>query len=211
MAGDWKQRVPNLITLARLALAAAFFILLSVYRFPQGPTWALDAALVLFLLGVITDAVDGHLARRWHATSLFGRVMDPLCDKVLVIGALIMLAGPGFVWIDLQDPSTPQRIVVSGILPWMVLLVLLRELLVTGLRSLAESRGIEFAASWSGKAKMIVQSAVVPLILLLVGHFDPRSHEWSALARDALVWLMVAVTLLSGVPYLRRAWPLLKP
>lgn len=211
MSVDWKQWVPNLITLGRLALAAAFFILLSMYRYPEGRVWALDAALVLFLLGVITDAVDGHLARRWNATSPFGRVMDPLCDKVLVIGALIVLAGPGFVWIDLADPLAPRRVVVSGILPWMVLLVLLRELLVTGLRSLAESRGVEFAASWSGKAKMIVQSAVVPLILLLVGHFDPRTHEWSAAARDALAWAMVGVTVLSGVPYVRRAWPLLKP
>ncbi len=210
MASEWKRDVPNLLTLARLALALAFFVVLSLYRYPETHAWAIDAAIVCFLLAVATDAFDGHLARKWNATSVFGRVMDPLCDKILVIGALVMLAGPGFVWIDLADPLRPRRALVSGIEPWMVLLVLLRELLVTGLRSLAESRGIEFSASWSGKLKMILQSAAVPIVLLLVGHFDPLEHDWSAWVRDGLVWTMVAATVVSGAPYVVRAAPLLR-
>ncbi len=210
MASEWKRGLPNLLTLARLALALAFFILLSLYRYPATQGWALDAAIACFLLGVVTDAIDGHLARRWNATSVFGRVMDPLCDKILVIGALVMLAGPAFAWFDLADPLRPQRVQVSGIEPWMVLLVLLRELLVTGLRSLAESQGIGFSASWSGKLKMILQSAVVPIVLLLVGHFDPLEHGWSAWLRDALVWTMVAATVISGAPYVLRAAPLMR-
>jgi len=210
MPTDWKRRLPNLLTLARLGLAIAFFVVLSLYRYPSTHPWAIDVAIILFLLGVVTDAFDGHLARRWNATSVFGRVMDPLCDKILVIGALVMMAGPAFVWIDLAEPLHPRRVLVSGIQPWMVLLVLLRELLVTGLRSLAETQGVEFSASWSGKAKMILQSAVVPLVLLLVGHFDPLEHDWSALVRDVLVWAMVVITVISGAPYVVRAMPLLK-
>lgn len=205
-----KRRLPNLITLARLALAVAFFVALSLYAYPAGPRWLINASIVLFLLGVLTDAIDGHLARKWKVVSVFGRVMDPLCDKILILGAVIMLAGPGFVWIDQSNPLEPQRVLVSGMQPWMVVLILFRELLVTGLRSLAESRGIEFSAAVSGKLKMILQSAVIPIVLLLVGNFDPREQQWAAITRDSLIWLMLIVTVISGLPYVLRARMLLK-
>ncbi len=205
-----KQALPNLITMTRLVLAVAFFVLLACYRDPDTQRWLINTSIVLFLLGVTTDFLDGYLARKWAVVSVFGRVMDPLCDKILILGALIMLAGPGFVRLDLSNPLEPHRILTSGIQPWMVVLILFREMLVTGLRSLAESRGIAFSAVLSGKVKMVLQSAVIPIVLLLVGNFDPRDHQWSAITRDVLVWSMVVVTVISGLPYVFRARLLLK-
>lgn len=205
-----KQALPNLITMARLVLAVAFFVLLAWYHDSDTQRWLINTSIVLFLLGVTTDFLDGYLARKWAVVSVFGRVMDPLCDKILILGALIMLAGPGFVRLDLSNPLEPHRILISGIQPWMVVLILFREMLVTGLRSLAESRGIAFSAVLSGKVKMVLQSAVIPIVLLLVGNFDPRDHEWSAITRDVLVWSMVVVTVISGLPYVFRARLLLK-
>lgn len=210
MSNAVKRALPNLITLTRLVLAIAFFVLLAWYRYPDSPRWIINTSIALFLFGVLTDALDGYLARRWQAVSVFGRVMDPLCDKILILGALIMLTGPGFVWIDLTQPAQPRHVLITGIYPWMVVIILFREMLVTGLRSLAESRGIEFSAALSGKAKMILQSAVIPIVLLLVGNFDPREQQWAAITRDVLVWSMLVVTIISGVPYVLRARLLLK-
>jgi len=210
MSTPVKRTLPNAITLTRLALAFAFFVLLSAYEYPDTHPWAIDLCIVLFLLGVCTDFLDGYLARRWNVISVFGRVMDPLCDKILILGALIMLAGPGFVALDLTNPLEPHRSMISGIEPWMVVLILFREMLVTGLRSVAESQGIAFSAGLSGKAKMVLQSAAIPLVLLLVGNYDPRQFEWSSITRDVLVWTMLIVTVLSGVPYTLRAHRLFK-
>ena len=210
MSTATRKALPNVITLARLALAFAFFVLLSSYQYPDIHPWAIDVCTILFLLGVCTDFLDGYLARRWNVISVFGRVMDPLCDKILIMGALIMLAGPGFVALDLTNPLQPHRSMISGIEPWMVVLILFREMLVTGLRSVAESQGIAFSAGLSGKAKMVLQSAAIPLVMLLVGNYDPGRHEWSALTRDVLVWTMLIVTVISGVPYALRARRLLK-
>lgn len=183
--------------MARLVLAAAFFVILEQFRPGESPIGLLDAAVVCFLVAVATDYLDGFLARRWGATSAFGRVMDPLCDKILIIGAFIYLASPRFA-----DPAGGT---LSGVEPWMVVVILLREFLVTSLRALAESQGQSFGASFSGKAKMIVQSAAVPVLLILIGRGDLSDGGWAVIVRDVTVWTTVAVTVVSGVPYLRRA------
>jgi len=123
------RHVPNALTIVRLILSIVFFVLLSRFEYggPQADhTTVMLAAIVLFVVAALTDAADGYLARRWQAITLFGRVMDPVCDKILVVGAFIFLAGPQFVMPG--DPSTT----VTGVYPWMVVGVLVRELLVFG-------------------------------------------------------------------------------
>ena len=91
-----RQQVPNILTLLRVVFAGCFFGALSFYRFPEtGIFWG-NVAIALFVIAAITDALDGHLARRWKVVSNFGRIMDPFCDKVLILGGFVYLAGPRF-------------------------------------------------------------------------------------------------------------------
>jgi CDP-diacylglycerol--glycerol-3-phosphate 3-phosphatidyltransferase len=203
-----RRRLPNQLTILRLLLAALFFVALNCYRYPRGPDWAIWTAGVLFGLAAITDALDGYFARKWHAETTFGRIMDPFCDKVLIIGAFIYLSGPRFV---IPEPKNPFFNMSTGVYPWMVALMLLRELIVTALRGHLEVTGVKFPARLFGKLKMILQSIGVPVILLIVW-LDPETptHRWLHVARDALVYAIVAVTVASGWPYVRAAAALLK-
>ena len=201
------RQLPNSLTVLRLVLAGVFFLVLNQYRYPGGPhagTW-LSAAFVLFILAAVTDSLDGYLARKWHVESTFGRIMDPFCDKVLVLGAFIYLAGPRFV-IGPAVQSGELFTMISGVYPWMVAIVLARELLVTGIRGEMESGGTQFGANVFGKLKMILQSVCVPTVLAIVW-FDPRTpgHEWTGVVRDVLVYTVIVVTVLSGLPYITAA------
>ena len=208
-----RSNLPNLLTLSRVALAAAFFAVLSLrtgLHAGSGPPdpW-LIAAAVIFILAALTDALDGYLARRWGVVSTFGRIMDPFADKVLVLGAFVYLAGPGFGATLTIEPGTiderTHHFQTSGVAVWMAVAVIARELLVTSIRAVFESRGIDFSAGWAGKAKMILQSLAIPLILLILALTEPTPGTlWRPLI-DALVWLTVLVTLWSGVPYVKRA------
>jgi len=206
------RQLPNQLTLLRLLLAGVFFLVLNQYRYPGSPgagVW-LWAAIVLFTLAAITDILDGYLARKWHVESTFGRIMDPFCDKVLVLGAFIYLAGPRFV-ITPTAQHGELVTMVSGVYPWMVAAMLARELLVTGIRGELEGTGVQFGANIFGKLKMVLQSVGVPVILFIVW-LDPLEPRWASLgiARDVLVYTIVAVTLLSGLPYLRGAAPMMR-
>jgi CDP-diacylglycerol--glycerol-3-phosphate 3-phosphatidyltransferase len=194
MASAFRRNLPNTLTILRLVLAAAFFGSLNAYQYPdQHVAWA-NLAVFLFILAAITDALDGYLARRWEVISQFGRLMDPFCDKVLVLGAFIYLAGPRFVIPGGIDMAT-------GIYPWMVVVILARELLVTGIRGVIESMGIEFGAKWSGKWKMILQSIVIPIVLVLTVNFQTGETPWAMWTCHVLVYLTLAVTAYSGWPY----------
>jgi CDP-diacylglycerol--glycerol-3-phosphate 3-phosphatidyltransferase len=233
MQPEVRNRIPNLLTLARLVLAAVFFVLLSTYQATDQPgqgVETLNVATLLFIAAAVTDALDGFLARRWNAITTFGRVMDPVADKVLVLGAFVFLAGPAFIvqaapelGSDLattgaaageagRDLTTsPATGPLSGVYPWMVVVILARELLVTAIRGVAESAGIQFPAVWSGKIKMILQSITVPVVLLIAANFNPAETAWAAWTRDILVWATVLVTIASGVTYSVRGRLLLSP
>ena len=195
------RHLPNSLTILRLVLAGLFLVVLNQYRYPQPSGWPLWTAMAVFILAALTDWLDGFLARRWQVETTFGRIMDPFCDKVLVIGAFIYLSGPRF--------ADPIRIgegsfftMVSGVYPWMIAVVLARELLVTGIRGEMEGQGISFGARMSGKFKTILQLVTVPVIIVIVV-LDPQmeDHQWMAILRDVLVYLTVLVTVISGVPY----------
>lgn len=244
MPQSLRQWIPNALTMARLVLAAGFFVLLAFFDpaaaahgrigadAAVGPVaaggqglWVLNFAAGLFIVAALTDFLDGHLARRWNAVTAFGRVMDPFCDKILVLGALIFLAGPSFVAIvggpvadtamgglpaagpavPPPSPGAATAVSLTGIHPWMVVVILARELLVTSIRGVAESSGIAFGAVRAGKLKMILQSLTVPIVLLLIANFAPLETEWARWTRDALVFATVIVTIISGVPYVTRA------
>ncbi len=194
-----RQHIPNMLTVLRLVLAVVFFVLLSRYQYGSpaiNDGLILWTAIGLFVIAAATDALDGYLARRWEVVSLFGRVMDPVCDKVLVVGAFVFLAGPQFV-----APGSTEN--VTGVVPWMVVVILVREMLVTSLRAALESSGIEFAAKGAGKLKMILQSVAVPLLLALV--WVGPTAEWMPRVRGITVWAVVIATIVSGIPYITGA------
>jgi phosphatidylglycerophosphate synthase len=189
-----------MITVLRLFLAAGFFAALSGFRFPfEGTLWG-NIGIGLFILAAATDALDGYLARRWHVESMFGRIMDPFCDKVLVLGAFIYLAGPRFV---APDWVADDRLLTmaSGVYPWMVVIIIARELLVTGIRDVLESMGESGGAKWAGKAKMILQSIAVPIVLFVVVNLRPDQHAWAMTIVNILIWAMLIITVWSGIPY----------
>ncbi|MBC8309885.1 MAG: CDP-diacylglycerol--glycerol-3-phosphate 3-phosphatidyltransferase [Phycisphaerales bacterium] len=201
MEQSLKRRIPNAITMLRILIAAAFFAVLSGYRYPdQGILWG-NVAIALFVIAAITDFLDGYLARKWDVVSMFGRLMDPFCDKVLVLGTFIYFAGPRFSvesWVESERLLT----MATGIYPWMVVVIIARELLVTSIRGVLESMGHKSGAKWSGKIKMIFQSFALPLILLLVVNFKPDQHEGVMLAINILAWLLLIITVWSGLPYM---------
>jgi len=154
--------LPNLLTLGRIACIPLLVALLLV----EGRTSSFCAALI-FSLAAITDWLDGYLARKWQVVTVLGKFLDPLADKLIVMAALIMLIPHGRV------PA------------WAVFLLLAREIVITGLRSIAASEGIVIAASTLGKYKTILQMVAIIGLLL---HYD---YYWFFGLRYA--WLHVSM------------------
>jgi CDP-diacylglycerol--glycerol-3-phosphate 3-phosphatidyltransferase len=179
--------LPNQLTLARFVLALVLFGLIPLEEW----TWC----LVVFAVAAITDYLDGYLARLHNLHSTLGRNLDPLVDKVLMCGVYISLLPLGHKdgWLQ----------------PWMVTVVVARELIITSLRAYLENAGARFGADWLGKVKMGLQCAAVFAIFvaLQVPHwFDTKTvTEFMNWVRDALIYAMLAATLLSGLQYLWRA------
>ncbi|MEO0511278.1 MAG: phosphatidylglycerophosphatase A [Planctomycetota bacterium] len=197
-ATGWKLQTPNALVAARLALAAITIVYLSTWT--PGRPEVLSGAAVLFILAALTDALDGYLARKWNAVTTLGRIMDPVADKVLVLGVLIVLAGPSF---------TRDGAAIAGFTPLMVVAIVARELVVTSVRAAAETSGLRFGATAVGKVKMIVQSAAIPLILLALAQSSATTGAITPLTRalvDTLAWLTTLVTAWSLFPYLFNVW-----
>lgn len=215
---DRKVHIPNLLTLLRVVLAWVFIMLLSglpsrtlsseptgidrVGEIGHDGNALIIAAAVVFVIAAITDALDGHLARKWKAVTRFGRIMDPMADKLLVIGAFVMLITPGFRATLMPNATEFQ---VSGVAPWMVVAILMRELLVTSIRGVYEADGVDFSAGSLGKAKMILQSITIPAVLLIVALGSPVPGSSGRLVILLLVWATVVTTVLSGLPYIGQA------
>jgi len=179
--------LPNLLTLGRIACIPLLVVLLLF----EGRETSF-AATVIFSLAAITDWLDGYLARKWQVVTVLGKFLDPLADKLIVMAALIMLIPHGRV------PA------------WAVFLLLAREIIITGLRSIASSEGIVIAASNLGKYKTILQMVAIVALLLHYDYywfFGVRS-EWLHVSthRIGLVYFYFALvlTLWSGVDYLAK-------
>jgi CDP-diacylglycerol--glycerol-3-phosphate 3-phosphatidyltransferase len=176
--------VPNTLTVGRLALAVLVFALIDY----QSYAWA----LALFVIAAVTDALDGYFARLLKQDTPIGRQLDPLIDKVIVSGCYIYLA----------------TISGSGVLPWMVTAIVVRELLIQGLRSHLEGQGQAFGARTAGKLKTVVQCGSISAVLFCLA--SQTSSSTLFLVRDGLTWLAVLLTLYSGFSYVWIALPKLR-
>jgi CDP-diacylglycerol--glycerol-3-phosphate 3-phosphatidyltransferase len=207
------RHLPNLLTGLRLLLAIVFFGMLSWYQYEgRGDPTFLNIAFVIYVVALFTDFLDGHLARKYHLETAFGRVVDPFVDKVLVLGSFIFFAGKNFIIPDYESMSKENYFVVktiTGVAPFMVVILLARELLVTSLRGSVESAGRAFGAQFSGKLKMVFQSVTILVILAYVNYLDwLQQHRWDRPAtrfRDLCIWLTLGVTVISGLLYVQRA------
>ena len=193
-----KINLPNQITLARLGLAIIFFILLSWFQAGdlESSRWMLTVCFWIFLIAALTDVLDGFLARMMKQVTSFGRIVDPVVDKVMVCGAFIFFASEHF-----SDGNQN----ISGVAPWMVIVILVRELLVSAIRSHSEAEGQDFGADWSGKLKMFVQSVTICVVLGQLAWFHKLRPDELAWVRVGCVWLTVIITALSTLTYARRA------
>jgi len=208
--------LPNQLTIARLILGAGFFVLLGLYRpsYASG-RWLLNCAFVLYIVMGITDILDGWLARRWKITSAFGRIVDPFVDKVLVIGAFAMLTGANYVFCSHLPPSQLERTLpgwitggmASCIRPWMVVVIMSREFIVSAVRGYSESLGRKFPATPAGKIKMFVQSFAICAVLYQLANL--QNVQWAVVVKIIAVWAAVIVTVISGFAYLGKTRKLL--
>jgi CDP-diacylglycerol--glycerol-3-phosphate 3-phosphatidyltransferase len=161
--------LPNVLTVLRI-VAVPVIVVALLEETPDGDV----IAAVVFALAAITDGLDGYIARRRQDITTFGKLMDPLADKLLVVAALVALVS------------------LDRLAAWVAMVIIARELAVTGLRSLAAERGVVIAASWLGKLKTALQVAAVFALIA----FDP-APLWA----DVLLYIAVAATVISGVDY----------
>jgi CDP-diacylglycerol--glycerol-3-phosphate 3-phosphatidyltransferase len=161
--------LPNFLTLLRI-IAVPVVVVALLGETPNGD----KLAAAVFALAALTDGLDGYFARSRDAVTTFGKLMDPLADKLLITAALVSLVSLG----RLQA--------------WVAMVIIAREIAVTGLRVIAAERGVVIAASWMGKAKTVLQIAAVIALIAT----DP-APVWV----DVLVYLAVAATLISGADY----------
>ncbi len=161
------MNLPNGLTVGRMCLTPALVILLA------GGAWG--PALAVFIVAMATDALDGYLARSRGLETDFGKLMDPIADKLLTGAAFVCLAA------------------IERIDPWAVALILTREVAVSGIRLVARRQGVVISANRLGKAKTVVQTVAI-IVLIVAG--DPAA-AWI----QALVALTVAITVVSGLAY----------
>ena len=162
--------LPNTLTLLRILLVPVLVVALLG---SGGETTDVLAAIV-FAVASFTDAIDGYLARSRDAITNFGKLMDPVADKLLIIAALLSLVSLG------RLPA------------WVAMVIIAREFAVTVARMAARGEGVVIPANWWGKVKTAVQVLTIFLLILI----DP-SPAWV----DGLVYLMVAITVVSGIDY----------
>jgi len=175
--------VPNTLTMMRLLLSFVVFGLIAQERF--------FFALIVFVIAAATDALDGYFARLLNQVTPLGRQLDPLIDKVIVSGAFIYLV---------TIPGT-------GIQPWMVTTIIVRELLIQGLRSHLEGQGQAFGAKMAGKLKTLFQCLSISAVLLALAF--PPPPPW-LIGRDILTWIAVGLTIYSGLGYVVSGLSLLR-
>lgn len=191
------MNLPNKLTIARIILAPFFMIFLLTDNI-----YFHYLATLIFILAALTDAYDGYLARRTGVITGFGKFMDPLADKILVSTAFISFVALGYVQ------------------TWMILVIILREFLVTGFRSLAAYKGVVIMPSYLAKWKTGCQMSVIIIILLYINlksTLIPLGYSWSFLtslsifrAFDIMIFITMLLTVGTGIDYLVKNAYLLK-
>jgi CDP-diacylglycerol--glycerol-3-phosphate 3-phosphatidyltransferase len=191
------MNLPNQLTVFRLILTFVFVGLISA-EFSN----AKSIALIVFIVAAITDFLDGYLARKHNLITNFGKLMDPLADKILMCGGFVMLT------------------VLGEIPAWIVIVILTREFLITGLRLVASAEGVVLAAENLGKHKTVWQIITVIYFLLYLASAEPAFawtsflFEWKPTSPEIfgqlLIWLSLVLTILSGLSYAWKNRVLLK-
>lgn len=171
------MNLPNKLTVLRICMIPLF---IGCFYLPADIKLYIAAAV--FALAYGTDALDGYLARKNKQVTDFGKLMDPIADKLLTASALIMLTA-----MDMMHPVA-------------VIIILSREFLISGLRLVCADKGVVVAASVWGKLKTISQAICIMAVML----FYPLGIEWLKLAADVLVWISVALALVSGADYIAK-------
>jgi CDP-diacylglycerol---glycerol-3-phosphate 3-phosphatidyltransferase len=188
----------NRITVARAGLTVAVWVLAAIAAAGDAAAWWW--VFWVFVVTALTDALDGAVARHLNQVSVFGRIADPLVDKLLVLGTITVLLP-----VDRVREAFPV---------WVAMIVLARELLVTALRSAIESQGASFQAQMWGKVKMWAQCAAVSAALLHAGGAGWFSARLEFLGGRPVAllfaWIAGLVTAASAIDYVRRAMLLLR-
>ena len=174
------MNLPNKLTILRTILIPFFLIFIYTDFWGKGNAYI---AVAIFIIASLTDLLDGKIARKYNLVTNFGKIMDPLADKLLVTSALVCMVQTG---------------VVPG---WMVIVILAREFAITGLRSVAASEGVVIAAAWSGKIKTVTQ--MIAIIFLLIGNwpFELISVPFAQI----MLWIAVIMTVYSGAEYIYKS------
>ena len=168
------MNLPNKLTTLRMILVPVFIVLyLLGYSIP---------ALVVFVVASFTDYLEGYLARKYNLVTDYGKIMDPLADKLLVTSALVCMV---------QTALVPA---------WMVIVILAREFAITGLRAVAAGQGKVIAAAWSGKIKTVTQMIAVIFLLLNNWPFSLIGIPFDRI----MLWIAVLMTIYSGCEYIYK-------
>lgn len=186
-ASNTLLNVPNVLTGVRFGLSIVVFVLVPLGHFLP--------AMIVFIIAASTDWIDGWWARKFNQITKLGRIFDPFVDKVIICGAFIYLAA---------EPN-------SGIVPWMAVVVVGREMLVTALRGFIEQQGGDFSAQMAGKLKMLFQCVAAGASLLALHYFQQAGSTaftlpgWLFWTLHVSVWLAVISTVYSGLEYIAAA------
>lgn len=186
------MNLPNKLTLLRILLVPLFVVFLLIEQIPLSCLWA----LIVFVLASITDFFDGYIARKYNMVTDFGKFADPLADKILVISAFCCFIEMG----------------IMGAVP--VIIVLFREFAVTSVRLVAAAKGTVVAANMWGKAKTVSQMIAIIVAITLQAALQIIGNNALApifgIITTAVIWISVALTIISGVVYLKDNFDLYK-
>lgn len=206
------MNTPNKLTLLRMFLVLPFIVMMSVVaryalvdnqradfnNMNSAPTILFLISAIVFVIAMFTDFLDGYLARKNNQVTTFGKLFDPLADKLMTTTALLFLA-------------------ILQICPfWVVLIFILRDICVDGFRNLAASKNHVVAASIYGKAKTMVQSIAIPVLMFIYPIFTTQfgsillgDESWKLLLLNIPVIISVGLSILSGTLYLKQIIPLI--
>lgn len=171
-----EMNLPNKLTLLRVFMIPVFLLVLFLAPEPINRY----VAVIIFIVASLTDMLDGKIARKYNLVSNFGKFMDPLADKLLVMSALVSM-------VALEDLAA-----------WVVIVILAREFAITGFRTLAMEANIVMAASWWGKVKTTTQMIMIPVVLLKL------PFSCMPMVENILVALAVFFTIFSGADYILK-------
>ncbi len=186
-----RMNLPNRLTLFRVILILPFVLVLLgssqgwgwyTALFGENTVWAEYIALAIFIIASLTDLLDGKIARKYNLVTNFGKFMDPLADKLLVCAAMIVLVDMGRI------PA------------WVVIII------ISGFRLIASDKGVVIAASYWGKFKTTFQMVMVCMMILYVPPFlkTPASQRYYMAATDIVMWITLALTVVSLADYLMK-------